>query len=67
VTDLTAVPWRTGRTLGRTLYARTGGDDFKADTVFGMLDTPELAEAACADHNEALARRQGKNTTEATS
>jgi hypothetical protein len=56
-TDLTALSWRTGRSLGRTIYARTGGeDDWKADTVIGMMDTPELAEAACAAHNEALKR-----------
>lgn len=51
MTDLAAVPWRTGRSLGRTVYARTGGDDRKADTVIGMMDTPELAEEACAAHN----------------
>lgn len=56
--DLTSFEWRTGRTLGRTLYARTGGADWKADTVIGMLDTRELAEAACSAHNEALARRR---------
>lgn len=54
MTDLTAFPWRTGRTLGRTVYARTGGDDWKADTVIGMLDTPELAAGACAAHNDML-------------
>jgi hypothetical protein len=54
MTDLTALPWRVGRTLGRTVYARTGGDDWKADTPVGMLDTRELAEAACADHNAVL-------------
>jgi len=54
VTDLTQVPWRTGRTLGRTLYARTGGDDYKADTPAGMLDTRELADEACDAHNALL-------------
>lgn len=52
--DLTQEPWRTGRTLGRTMYARTGGDDYKADTEFGMLDTREIAARACADHNAML-------------
>jgi hypothetical protein len=60
VTDLLSVPWRTGRSLGRTVYARTGGDDWKADTVIGMMDTRELAEAACAAHNAELARRQAE-------
>jgi hypothetical protein len=54
MTDPTALPWRTGRTLGRTMYARTGGDDYKADTEFGMLDTREIAARACADHNAML-------------
>lgn len=52
MTDLTQVPWRTGRTLGRTVYARTGGEDYKADTCIGVLDTPALAAEACAAHNE---------------
>lgn|GEM_PF-3284734 len=58
MTGLAAVPWRTGRTLGRTLYARTGGDDWKADTAIGMLDTPELAAEACAAHNAVLSLEQ---------
>jgi hypothetical protein len=35
--------WRVGRSLGRTLYIRTGGDDLKADTFVGVMDTRELA------------------------
>ena len=54
VPGLTELPWRTGRTLGRTMYARTGGEDYKADTAFGMLDTREIADRACADHNAML-------------
>ena len=37
--------WRVGRSLGRTLYLRTGGDDLKADTFVGVMDTRELAES----------------------
>ena len=58
MTDLASLPWRTGRSLGRTVYARTGGDDWKADTAIGMMDTRELAEAACRAHNDALALRE---------
>lgn len=36
---------RHGRTLGRTLYLRTGGDNWKNDTPIGMVDTPELGAA----------------------
>ena len=49
--DLTAVPWRTGRTLGRTLYARTGGEDWKADADFGWLPSTALADEVVAAHN----------------
>jgi hypothetical protein len=52
--DLTEEQWRTGRTLGRTMYARTGGTGRKADTEFGMLDTREIAARACDDHNAVL-------------
>lgn len=62
MTELTAVPWRTGRT-GRTVYARTGGDNWKADTVIGMIDTPELAEEACAAHNAALLAGKPEEST----
>jgi hypothetical protein len=31
--------------LGRTLYLRTGGDDYKADQFVGVMDTRELAES----------------------
>lgn len=55
--DLAAVPWRTGRTLGRTVYARTGGEDWKADTCIGIMDTRELAEAVVRAHNRELERR----------
>lgn len=58
--DLTAVPWRTGRSHGANIWARTGGDDWKADTPVGRMDSPELAEAACAAHNAALLRRKAE-------
>jgi hypothetical protein len=57
MTDLTALPWRQGRSQPRNVYARTGGDDWKADTMIGQLDTAEIAAEACESHNEALARR----------
>lgn len=52
--SLAATPWRTGRSLGRTLYARTGGDDWKADTFIGIMETPELALAVVEGHNQKL-------------
>ena len=54
MTDLTALPWRQGRTQPRNVYARTGGEDWKADTMIGQLDTAEIAARACEAHNDAL-------------
>jgi hypothetical protein len=58
--DLASVPWRTGGDLGCALYARTSGGSRKADTYIGVLDTPELAEAACSAHNAELVRRKAE-------
>ena len=55
--DLTDLPWRQGRSQPRNVYARTGGDDWKADVMIGQLDSPGLSAEACQAHNEALARR----------
>lgn len=44
---------RTGRTLGRTLYLITPGDDRLADRCIGIVDTPELAEMIAAAVNAA--------------
>jgi len=52
--DLNAFPWRQGRSQGRNLYARTGGDDWKADVMIGQLNTPELAAGAVRAHNAAM-------------
>lgn len=50
------VPWRTGRTVGRTVYACAGTGDPLHDVLIGVLDTPELAARAVADHNASLER-----------
>lgn len=57
------LPWRPGRHNGRTVYTRTGGDDWEADTFIGVFDTPALAEAACAAHNQALQSNISSNNT----
>jgi hypothetical protein len=44
---------RTGRTLGRTLYLVTPGDDRLADVCIGIVDTRELAEWIVAAVNGA--------------
>ena len=48
------MPWRTGRHLGRTIYARLGESTSDADLYIGTMDTRELAEAACEAHNQAI-------------
>lgn len=53
---LAGTEWRAGRTLGTTVYARTGGNDYKADTHIGEFRTPELAAAAIDAHNRQLHR-----------
>lgn len=52
-----AVPWRTGQSIGRTIYATARPDPSDDDRVIGMLDTPELAAEAVAAHNAALVLR----------
>lgn len=54
LTVLAGEQWRPGRTLGATVYAATGGDNYKEDAWIGDLHTPELAEQAIADHNAIL-------------
>jgi hypothetical protein len=52
--DLLSLPWRTGRHLGRTVYAQLGPEPSDEDPVLGMLDTEELAAEACGAHNRRL-------------
>ncbi len=46
--------WRTGRRVGRTMYAQAGLCPSDDDVLIGTMDTPELAEAACRAHNAEL-------------
>lgn len=54
---LVDVEWRQGRSQPRNVYARTGGEDWKADPMIGQFDTPGLAAEAVGSHNAALAAR----------
>lgn len=36
-------PWRTGRSVGRTVYRQRGADPAKGDDLIGLMDSPELA------------------------
>lgn len=53
--DVLACQWRTGRSLGRTVYAMAGEEPGDGDALLGLMDSPELAERVVRDHNEALA------------
>lgn len=46
--------WRTGRSVGRTIYAMSGDIPGDSDTLIGVMDTPALAEAAVEGHNAVL-------------
>jgi hypothetical protein len=53
---MTAERWRTGRTVGRTIYRQAGDVPSKADELVGLMDTPELAAMVVA----ALNARDGR-------
>ncbi len=52
--DYAQIRWRTGRKVGRTIYAQLGPEPSDDDPIIGMMDTPELAEQAVRDHNQSL-------------
>jgi len=46
--------WRTGRKVGRTIYAQMGPQPSDFDPLIGVMDTRLLAEDAVAQHNQSL-------------
>lgn len=62
--DLRTVPWRTGRHVGRTIYACPPGSSYRyGEGLIGMMDTLELAEHVVEIHNWWLQiRQQGDET-----
>jgi hypothetical protein len=57
--NLLALPWRTGRRVGRTVYAQIGPDPSGDDVLIGVLDHPRLAADAVDTHNAARLERLG--------
>lgn len=55
--NLAALPWRTGRRVGRTLYAQIGPDPSDGDVLIGVLDYPRLAAEVADTHNAARLAR----------
>lgn len=43
--------WRTGRKVGRTIYAMVDVEPTDHDALIGMMDTAALAAEAVAAHN----------------
>jgi hypothetical protein len=52
--DPLTMPWRTGRKVGRTIYAHVGDEPSDHDLLIGLMDTPELADHAVKAHNAVL-------------
>jgi hypothetical protein len=49
-------PWRTGTSVGRTLYACPPGSSHRnGEILIGMMDTADLAREAVDAHNGRLA------------
>jgi hypothetical protein len=56
--DLILKEWRTGRKLGRTIYAQVHGEEASDDDVLiGMMDTEMLAREVIEAHNRVLKGR----------
>ena len=51
IPDPLSLPWRVGTKNGRTLYAHAGTGASREDVMIGVMDTPELAQAAVDAHN----------------
>jgi hypothetical protein len=52
------LPWRTGRKVGRTIYAQVTDEPSDDDVLIGVMDTSVLAHEAVMCHNLTLDRVQ---------
>jgi hypothetical protein len=50
--------WRTGRKVGRTIYAVVGEQPSDDDKLIGLMDTAEIADEVVRAHNACLERSQ---------
>lgn len=46
--------WRTGRKVGRTIYAQVDAEPSDNDVLIGVMDEAELASEVVATHNAVL-------------
>jgi hypothetical protein len=51
------LPWRTGRKVGRTIYAQISAKPSDHDVLIGVMDTRALARSAVEGHNASLGRQ----------
>lgn len=52
LTEAVRWPWRTGTSVGRTIYGCPPGASHRnGEVLIGLMDTPELAREAVAAHN----------------
>jgi hypothetical protein len=51
VGDPSILRWRTGRKVGRTIYAQPGAYAADEDILIGVMDTPKLARETVMAHN----------------
>jgi hypothetical protein len=49
--ELAALRWRTGRKVGRTIYAQLGEQPSDVDPLIGVMDSVGLAIATVRAHN----------------
>ena len=49
--DVLTAMWRTGRKVGRTIYAMVGEQPSDDDILIGMMDSIEIADRLVHDHN----------------
>lgn len=49
--DVNVAYWRTGRHLGRTIYAMVALEPSDDDVFIGIMDNADVAEQVITDHN----------------
>lgn len=54
MSELLDMRWRTGRKVGRTIYAQLGPEPSDMDPLIGVMDTGDLADSAVEGHNQCL-------------
>jgi hypothetical protein len=56
---VTYASWRTGTSVGRTIYIQSGDVPSKQDKLIGMMDTPAMADLVVVAVNYWMARHDG--------